>query len=252
MVSVPQTQQELQQHLEDHVGFLLSSCDAFDGGHVSEAKRLAVSLRVLLHDTPRSHSLLGQLNRLTGKFISSAMEHQPGNLGTHGGLIMTSISRGSRHFAPLDNVPWGERWLQFSHWWNEVIFVDGARAELTRRDLVLVVANQDGGAHVDPTLSDEYNRLSRHNSMGWIHHPGSVPVEGAACSAIRQVSHEILKTLIPRYGRIPKEPADLIFGGATLSVGGPLPALARRAKIGRNEPCPCGKVVKFKHCHGRI
>jgi hypothetical protein len=65
---------------------------------------------------------------------------------------MTSISQGSRRFAPLDNVPWGERWLQFPHWWNEVIFVDGARAELTRRDLVLAVANQDGGAHVVPTL----------------------------------------------------------------------------------------------------
>jgi preprotein translocase subunit SecA len=23
------------------------------------------------------------------------------------------------------------------------------------------------------------------------------------------------------------------------------------AKVGRNDPCPCGSGKKFKHCHGR-
>ena len=23
------------------------------------------------------------------------------------------------------------------------------------------------------------------------------------------------------------------------------------AKVGRNEPCPCGSGLKYKHCHGR-
>ncbi|CAN0457777.1 unnamed protein product, partial [Ectocarpus fasciculatus] len=24
------------------------------------------------------------------------------------------------------------------------------------------------------------------------------------------------------------------------------------AKIGRNQPCPCGSGIKFKKCHGRL
>jgi preprotein translocase subunit SecA len=24
------------------------------------------------------------------------------------------------------------------------------------------------------------------------------------------------------------------------------------AKVGRNEPCPCGSGKKYKHCHGQI
>jgi len=29
--------------------------------------------------------------------------------------------------------------------------------------------------------------------------------------------------------------------------GAPVPAVA---KVGRNEPCPCGSGLKYKHCHG--
>ena len=26
----------------------------------------------------------------------------------------------------------------------------------------------------------------------------------------------------------------------------------RSAKVGRNEPCPCGSGKKYKHCHGKL
>jgi hypothetical protein len=252
MAGIPQSPKELQQHLDDHLGFLDRSCDAFDSGHEGEAKRLAVSLRVLFHDTSQSHSLLGQLNRLGGDFVSSAIPHQTGNVATHGGLIMTAMSEGgARYFAPLDDVP-SERWLPFASWWNEIVFVDASRAELTRRNLVLAVANQDGGAHVDPHLNEAYARLSRQNSMAWVYEPGGTPIEDAARSAIRQIAHEAMKTLKPGYKRKPDVKADIIFGGGMLSVGGPLQPPTRPAKVGRNQPCPCGSGTKFKKCHGAI
>ena len=37
--------------------------------------------------------------------------------------------------------------------------------------------------------------------------------------------------------------------GAQSQAGRPAPA--PQAKIGRNEPCPCGSGKKYKHCHGR-
>ncbi|MFP3702034.1 hypothetical protein SB758_41815, partial [Burkholderia sp. SIMBA_013] len=47
--------------LSEQLGFLKRSALAFDEGEASEAKRVAVSLRVLLHDTPASESLLKQM-----------------------------------------------------------------------------------------------------------------------------------------------------------------------------------------------
>ncbi len=85
---VAQSTQELEQHLDDHLSFLRNSADAYDNGQDGEAKRLAVSIRVLLHDTANSASLLGQLARLNGKFLSTAIPHDETNLLTHGGLIM--------------------------------------------------------------------------------------------------------------------------------------------------------------------
>jgi preprotein translocase subunit SecA len=30
----------------------------------------------------------------------------------------------------------------------------------------------------------------------------------------------------------------------------PRQPIRREAKIGRNDPCPCGSGKKYKHCHG--
>lgn len=252
MTGVQQTNSELQGHLQDHMGFIVSSAEAFDSGNLGEAKRLAVSLRVLFHDTGQSHSLLGQLGRLNGSFISSAIPHDPGNVATHGGLIMTAMSKtGSRYYAPLDVVSI-ERWLPFRDWWNEPVFVDGQKAVLTRRGLVLAVANQDGGAHVDPNLTDTYARLSRHNSMGWVQMPGGVPIPNPERAAVRQIAHETLKTLKPGYKKKPAIEADLFVGGVMAHDGPSVPPLPRPVRYGRNDPCPCGTGTKFKKCHGAI
>jgi len=40
--------------LNEQLDFLQASCDRFDDGHRHEAKRIALSLRVLLHDTQDS------------------------------------------------------------------------------------------------------------------------------------------------------------------------------------------------------
>ena len=89
---IPQSIHELEAHLGEHLGFLRSSADAYDRGEDGEARRLVASLRVLIHDTAQSHSLLGQLGRLNSEFISSALPHDQGNLSTHGGLIMIAAS----------------------------------------------------------------------------------------------------------------------------------------------------------------
>jgi len=249
---IPQSIHELEAHLGEHLGFLRSSADAYDRGEDGEAKRLAVSLRVLFHDTAQSHSLLGQLGRLNSEFISSALPHDQGNLSTHGGLIMIAASgKNTKYVAMLDDVPY-KRWLPYADWWNEVVFVDDQKQALTRKELVLAVANQDGGAHVDPALNETYARLSRHSSLGWvISSAGEThPIPKAERAAIRQIAHEALKTLIPTYAKKPAHVADMIFGGGGLHAGVTVPLPPAPRKIGRNDPCPCGSQKKFKKCHG--
>jgi hypothetical protein len=67
------TSTDLQAHLDEQLGFLERSAAAFDQGYEDEAKRLAVTLRVLLHETTQSHSLLVQLGRRHGAFLDTAL-----------------------------------------------------------------------------------------------------------------------------------------------------------------------------------
>jgi preprotein translocase subunit SecA len=47
--------------------------------------------------------------------------------------------------------------------------------------------------------------------------------------------------------KAPKE-QNLVY-----SAGDSTPVAAKReqAKVGRNDPCPCGSGLKFKKCHGK-
>src|SRR2546423_12468391 len=119
---VAQSASELEQHLSDHIGFLKSSADAFDEGKDGEAKRLAVSIRVLCHDTSASHSLLGQLGRLSQRFISTAIPHDARNVATHNGLAMVAMRGRETVYIPmLDGTPYRRR-VSFDEWWKEVVF----------------------------------------------------------------------------------------------------------------------------------
>ena len=55
------SKQDLESHLREQIEFLKRSTKSYDEGFESEGKRIAVVLRVLLHDTNQSLSLLNQL-----------------------------------------------------------------------------------------------------------------------------------------------------------------------------------------------
>jgi hypothetical protein len=198
---VAQSRLELEQHLRDQFDFLRSSASLFDAGHTAEAKRLAVSVRLLVHDTRVSSSLLGQLGLKSILFYDTASDHNPMNLITHSGLASLAVSpQGARYQAMLDHSPRGPGIaVGFHQWWAKTVIVDVDRNVLTRRDLVLAVSNQDGGAHVDPDLAPTYAKLSRANSLAWAFRgpDGAVPLDNPVPASIRQIAHELTKTLEP-------------------------------------------------------
>lgn len=78
------------------------------------------------------------------------------------------------------------------------MFKDKAGNTFSRRDIVLAVANQDGGAHVDPELDEDYAALSKDNTLGWHFSVGGTETEfpdNPVPASIRQIAHEVLVTL---------------------------------------------------------
>ncbi len=196
---IKQSKSDLLNHLQDHISFLSLSAKSFDQGVEGEAKRIAVSLRVLLHDTSQSHSLFKQLGQKIS-FFNTANKYAPDNLLSHHGLTALRVGNNeSKHIAPLADRHKDKPLKQsfFHDWWNEAVIVDKHKKKFRRRDLVLVLANQDGGAHVDPGLDEAYSRLSRENSVGWVTNVGGkeAPVRPVELASVRQICYEVLYTL---------------------------------------------------------
>jgi hypothetical protein len=89
--------------------------------------------------------------------------------------------------------------IAFRLWWDSnIIFKDSRGETFTRRTIVLAVANQDGGSHVDPELDAEYAGLSKENSLGWTFRIADKEVawpNNPVPASVRQIAHETLVTL---------------------------------------------------------
>ena len=248
--SVPLTIEELEQQLADQLGFLQRSAGAFDEGIAAEAKRLATTLRVLLHDTKQSKSLLGQLGRMNDKFLSTAAPLVNDSLLTHSGLVAIAAAPQPRYIAVLDDSPFQE-WIAFEGWWRQPIFKDSDGRLISRKSLIHFVANNDGGAHVDPALPGNYHDLSRRNSLNWLkgEGPNFEPLGDPAPTAVRQIAHEVLRTLIPNYVKKPTVHGTVFMGVTVEAEPGRPPTTGNTMR--RNEQCFCGSGRRFKHCHGK-
>ena len=201
-MQVPQTEDELNSHLREQIDFLRRSSQAYDEGFASEAKRLATVIRVLLHDTRNSTSLLTLLRKKDILFHDTSLGYDPRNKVSTMGLIMIRVGPdGASYVPPLDDGPpirYSKAKIAFEEWWNKIVFVDTRGNELTRKDLVLAVSNKDGGAHVDPQLNSAYAALTRFNSLGWKLIQNGIEKDFATkpeLASIRQMSHEVLKSL---------------------------------------------------------
>lgn len=197
-----QTKEDLRRHLVDCAAFLRASSGSFDSGTVGEAKRLATTIRVLLHDTKQSKSLLLQLGtKHAMRYLDTALPHNPHNLLAPHGLVglRMETGAGARFWAPLDNLSpmRPNRMIAFADWWNAIVIVDSRKARFSRRELVLALANQDGGAHVDPNLDRDYALLTRTNTIGWQASKGedTWPIADVELHSVRQVAYELLVSL---------------------------------------------------------
>ena len=197
MAKRQQTNDELIEQLKEQISFMKTSAKEFDTENYSEAKRLATNIRILLHDTNSSKSLLKQLNiKHKMYYRDSANEYDPKNLMSHHGLVGLKISNeGTSYYAQLEKRDC--TFKTFDSWWEKIIISDKNKKQFTRKKLILALANQDGGAHVDPELDKAYDDLSRNNSIGWFHSNGSesTPVLKIELFSVRQIAFELISSI---------------------------------------------------------
>ena len=82
MTKYVQTRDELLDHLKDQIAFMKQSTNSYDNGWEDEAKRLAVAIRLLLHDTPKSTSLLTLLDKKNINFRDCILTARTGSKST--------------------------------------------------------------------------------------------------------------------------------------------------------------------------
>lgn len=200
MEKIPQTQDDLNNQLLHQIQFLKTSSDSYDSGIKEEAKRLASTIRTLLHDTKSSKSLLGQLDvKLKIYYFNTAIADT--KFGLTGIRTSTDgVNSVTEYIAPLDKLGPKRKenpWVTFPEWWKQMIVLNDGDSRFTRQDLILSLANQDGGSHVDPGLNKPYANLSRNNSLNVYHLDN--PVKGVELASVRQISFELCRSLQGRY-----------------------------------------------------
>lgn len=207
---------DLERALDEQLDLLWRNTRDYDRGANVVSLQIAIILRVLLHDTGRSSSLLSQLDQKSKMFVSTA--RLPLATGEncfsdgHWGLIWVNFNDRAIHYVPaLDLSPCHT--MTFQNWWDEPVFSRYESYTVTRKDLVLAVADTEG-AHVDPNLDKWYADLSRgdpfNNRFYFCSGATEPPMQlhesdmlqkplHPERAAIRQIAHELFKTLWPGF-----------------------------------------------------
>lgn len=196
----------------DYLKLLRVLCDTYDNGNEIVALSISAAIRVLVHDTPKSTSLLKHLDKKGMSFLSTNVKEE--NKSVHLGLVRRihvgvhdGIGGEAKYWPLCDEryfpTPKEVAFLAFDEWWgNEHIF-DAGESYLTRRDLILSVANKDGGAHFDSAVEKKYDDF-RHSwsgrstlvgtRSGVVRGYDNIPVY----PAVRQIGYELMSTLASR------------------------------------------------------
>jgi hypothetical protein len=205
---VSRTSIDLLAKVNQQVELLKLACLNYDNNIEIAGFNIATSIRVFLHDTGQSHSALKHLNRKGIDFLNTCnVNLNPAK--TFIGLIYSYFEGvhdgqgGIAKFRPLFTSDFQSNvyeWVDFDKWWNAVVFQNPDGSILTRRSLVLIASNQEGGAHIDKEIDEMYDKF-RHNYSsgtimkgtitGTIRTFDNVPV----LPAIRQIGYELIETL---------------------------------------------------------
>ncbi len=164
---IRRTPDELRDAALEQLELLRISCESFDAGNHISALQIAVCIRVLLNETKRSRSVLRQLQEAFG--IHRPLFYVIGypNYGKRG-FVRSNLTVYKLNVMPdnvmIDVAPCLDKpklQCNFDRWWSEEVQLYWEEQRLTRKDIILLLADKDGGAHIDEVLPEKYMLLKR-------------------------------------------------------------------------------------------
>lgn len=206
------------KELEEQFTLLVDNCHAYDNGNFSQAKSLSSILRVILKDvknpTPKTRSFsllyhLGVKDQL--KFYNTGYEavNPKVSINLVGFVTRPSYSPDKKiqtetvYLPVLDKSQQVDvKWLTFKDWWeSKIIHSENINGTLviTREWIILAMAEQGGGSHVDrmDEVEKAYLEIATAKNTIFTHHNGDkeYPIEYLHYALIRQIAHEMVITL---------------------------------------------------------
>ena len=174
---VDRTPTELLSDLLVQLKFLRQECLHYDAGDWSYGAQIATKLRLSLHQTKYSDSLLAQITKRFAfscpDFLSlSTVRGELPNKGRTDFVRSPLIQYQMIHqpevppvltVQPL-SLESGKRYTRraFKTWWDgiDILLIDRQHF-LSRKGVVCLLANQEGGAHVQPGMDEKAALLRR-------------------------------------------------------------------------------------------
>src|SRR5262249_42571464 len=141
-------------------------------GDLAEAVRIATALRTVVHETGNSKPLLKYLNGnyLELPILDAAPKKQealpPGVQSTVVMEVPVGFQiRPEGTFLRPDRPAEAYAPSTLGKWWHRPSLILPGLGGFSRREIVLGLANKEGGAHVDPDISQRYQQLMENKSL---------------------------------------------------------------------------------------
>lgn len=224
---VVRSKNDLKQKFLDIILEIEEACKAFDEGTLRKASVIAQQLRILLNDTKSSTSALTHIEKKNIKFIDSALLYSSSPsfscfeikcdfcnkliqvFNVYMGLVKKTVDKVknsddvSFKFSPLFNWIIGKNFntapkKDFEVWWEQIIYKDHHKNDfqLSRKDLVLIMADKDGGAHIDAEIPEKYYQFCQNDSLRLNINNQIVEFENhPAGVSVIQIAYEVIESL---------------------------------------------------------
>lgn len=155
--------EQLLELLRQQMGFLRNSAEAFYKGDFAESLRIATTIRVLVHETGKSKSLLQQVRPGALDLAIPDATSDPETPGEELFRYCVGVRLGSTISPAVDLRNASYSFKSIGVWWNRPVLKFfsrlGTPVTYKRKQVVLILANKEGGAHVDRFKDTDYHRL---------------------------------------------------------------------------------------------
>ncbi len=157
--------------LEQHRQLLKAAVEQMAEGNLVHALTIATSIRVLLHETGSSIPLLKRLRTdylSLPIFTTAAPRPQPTPPNVRAVTVMhiaanLMITGGKLSLSPTINIEGCEQ-KTLGRWWTDLGLVVPGGTPLSRKDIILGIANKEG-AHVDDEMPRNYRIMLQSKSL---------------------------------------------------------------------------------------